>query len=203
MDLGLILHGFSFHVGSPCRELNAFSRGIGICRRLIAIAKSMGCKNVQLIDIGGGFPGERGMDIDKVRGLLACIFFFYFTPTAKIIFQFIFKSLQLANIINDAIQDLDPSIRVISEPGRYYVESAFTLVSFLHSKKIVYKNGNLMRMYYANVGTYNSFLDEMIGLESRKPQILFEVLITYYESLKVIKYVCQIPFCHACVCVCV
>lgn len=65
-DLGLTLYGFSFHVGSPCGELNAFSRGIGICRRLIAIAKSMGCKDLQLIDIGGGFPGERGTNIDKV-----------------------------------------------------------------------------------------------------------------------------------------
>lgn len=145
MNLGLTLHGFSFHVGSPCRELNAYSRGIGICKRLITIAQSMGCKDVQLIDIGGGFSGERGTDIDK-----------------------------LANIVNDAIQDLDPSIRIISEPGRYYVDSAFTLIAFLHSKKIVHKNGKLMRMYYTNVGTYNSFLDEMIGLEARVPQTLFE-----------------------------
>ncbi|XP_011863892.1 PREDICTED: ornithine decarboxylase 2-like isoform X2 [Vollenhovia emeryi] len=145
MDLGLTLHGFSFHPGSPCGELNAFSRGIGICRRLIAIAKSMGCKDVQLIDIGGGFPGERGADIDK-----------------------------LANIVNNAIQDLDPSIKVISEPGRYYVDSAFTLASYLHSKKVVCKDGKIMRMYYANVGTYNSFLDEMVGIKSRVPQALVE-----------------------------
>lgn len=71
MDLGLTLHGFSFHVGSPCGELNAFSRGIGICRRLVAIAKSMGCKDLQLIDIGGGFSGKRGTDIDKVRAFPA------------------------------------------------------------------------------------------------------------------------------------
>lgn len=95
--------------------------------------------------------------------------------SSKIAFQLIFKSLQLANIINDAIQDLDPSIRVISEPGRYYVDSAFTLASYLHSKKIVRRNGKIMRMYYATVGTYNSFLDEIVGLKSRVPQILFEV----------------------------
>ncbi|XP_012536788.1 ornithine decarboxylase 1 [Monomorium pharaonis] len=144
-DLGLTLHGFSFHPGSPCGELKAYSRGIGICRQLIAIAKSLGCKDVQMIDIGGGFPGQRGTNIDK-----------------------------LANIINDAIQDLDPSIKVISEPGRYYVDSAFTLASYLHSKKTVFKNGNFMRMYYANVGTYNSFLDEIVGIKARVPQPLFE-----------------------------
>ncbi|KAG5335644.1 AZIN2 inhibitor, partial [Acromyrmex heyeri] len=144
-NLGLTLHGFSFHVGSPCGELNAYSRGIGICKRLIAIAKSMGCQDVQLIDIGGGFPGQSGTDIDK-----------------------------LANVINDAIQDLDSSIRVVSEPGRYYVESAFTVASFLHSKKIVHKNGKFMRMYYANIGTYNSFLDELICPNTKVLRILFE-----------------------------
>lgn len=67
MDLGLTLHGFSFHVGSPAGELNAFGRGIAMCKRLISIARSMGCQDVQLVDIGGGFPGEKGTDIDKVR----------------------------------------------------------------------------------------------------------------------------------------
>ncbi|KAM0724867.1 Ornithine decarboxylase [Formica fusca] len=145
MDLGLTLHGFSFHVGSPCGELNAFSRGIDTCRRLITIAKTMGCKDVQLIDIGGGFPGEKGTNIDK-----------------------------LANLINDAIQDLDPSIRIISEPGRYYVTSAFTLATYLHSKKLSCKNGKITRMYYINIGTYSSFIEELLGLKSRVPQILFE-----------------------------
>lgn len=79
MDLGLTLHGFSFHVGSPCGELNAYSRGIEMCRRLIAIAKSMGCKDVQLIDIGGGFLGHRGTNIDKVRARLVTYFRFVST----------------------------------------------------------------------------------------------------------------------------
>lgn len=73
MNLGLTLHGFSFHVGSPCGELDAFSRGIGMCRRLITIAENMGCKDVQLIDIGGGFPGEKGTEIDKV-----CVYYAVF-----------------------------------------------------------------------------------------------------------------------------
>ena len=86
-NLGLTLHGFSFHVGSPCGELNAYSRGIGICKRLIAIAKSMGCLDVQLIDIGGGFSGET--DIDKVYTLCSRVLIsFYFID--KIILKFIF-----------------------------------------------------------------------------------------------------------------
>lgn len=59
------LHGFSFHVGTPCMELDAYCRGIKMCEKLIAIANEVGCENVQLIDIGGGFTGETEK-MDKV-----------------------------------------------------------------------------------------------------------------------------------------
>lgn len=36
----------------------------------------MGCKDVQLIDIGGGFPGEKGTNIDKVYSF--CMLFYEF-----------------------------------------------------------------------------------------------------------------------------
>lgn len=143
-DLGLTLYGFSFHVGSPCGELNAYSRGISICRRLMAVARSIGCADVQLIDIGGGFPGESGTGIDK-----------------------------LASIVNDAIQDIDPSIKIISEPGRYYVTSAFSLASYLHTKKIIPKGDKMVRMYYMNCGVYNSFIEELLELRARLPIPLY------------------------------
>lgn len=65
-DLGLTLYGFCFHVGSPCNEFNAYLQGIEICKELINFAKSIGCKDIKLIDIGGGFPGESEYQIDKV-----------------------------------------------------------------------------------------------------------------------------------------
>lgn len=58
-DLGLNLHGFSFHVGSPCEEREAYARGIALCKQLVTISKAIGCDEVQLIDIGGGFQDER------------------------------------------------------------------------------------------------------------------------------------------------
>ncbi|XP_072761190.1 antizyme inhibitor 2-like [Anoplolepis gracilipes] len=142
-DLGLNLHGFSFHVGISCLELDAYRRGIKMCKQLIAFAKSIGCKDARLIDIGGGFSSVCGEDLDVV-----------------------------AKIINNAIENLDPDIRVISEPGRYYVDSNFTLASYLHSKKLaVSENGELKRMYYMNCGVYNSFLDELLGLQARIPEL--------------------------------
>ncbi|KAG7204474.1 hypothetical protein KM043_004906 [Ampulex compressa] len=144
-DLGLSLHGFSFHVGSPCGELNAYARGVGICKRLIGIARSIGCKDVQMIDIGGGFTGDTGYGIEK-----------------------------LSNIINDAIKDVDPSIKIISEPGQYYVASAFTLAAYLHTKKVISREDKMTRMYFVNCGVYNSFIEELLHLKSRMPTTLFK-----------------------------
>ncbi|XP_076231004.1 ornithine decarboxylase 2-like [Calliopsis andreniformis] len=144
-SLGLTLYGFSFHVGSPCGELNAYSRGITMCKRLIGIAKSYGFKDVHMIDIGGGFMGHTGYQIDEI-----------------------------ASIVNDAIKDVDPSIQIISEPGQYYVTSAFTLVSYLHTKKMVPIGGDMIRMYYINCGVYNSFTEELLNFKARIPVPLYK-----------------------------
>ncbi|XP_029174023.1 ornithine decarboxylase-like isoform X2 [Nylanderia fulva] len=144
-QLDLNLHGFSFHVGSPCREMEAYGRGIELCKQLINTSKAIGHDNVQLIDIGGGFPGETGTNVDM-----------------------------FATIINDAIQDLDSSIKIISEPGSYYVTSSFTLVTYMHSIKISLKNSKTMRMYYINSGVFSSFIDELLGLQARVPLLLSE-----------------------------
>ncbi|XP_047370254.1 ornithine decarboxylase 1-like [Vespa velutina] len=143
-DLGLILYGFSFHVGSPCVEFNAYVRGIEICKELISFAKSIECNDIKLIDIGGGFPGEREFQIDEI-----------------------------SHMINDAIKEIDPTIEIISEPGRYYVTSAFTLASFVHSKKTVSVGNNLKQMYYVSCGVYSGFIEELYKLKSRRPYSLF------------------------------
>lgn len=65
-DLDLNLHGFSFHAGSPCEEPEAYARGIALCKQLVTVSKAIGYDKVQLIDIGGGFPGETGTDFDEV-----------------------------------------------------------------------------------------------------------------------------------------
>ncbi|XP_047370237.1 ornithine decarboxylase 1-like [Vespa velutina] len=155
-DLGLILYGFSFHVGTPCVEFNAYVRGIEICKKLIAYAKSIECNDIKLIDIGGGFPGEREFQIDEI-----------------------------SHMINDAIKDIDPTIEIISEPGRYYVTSAFTLASVVHSKKTVSVGNNLKQMYYVSCGVYSGFMEELLKLNSRHPIPLFNPVSDkeYYSTV--------------------
>ncbi|KAK0178146.1 hypothetical protein PV328_002123 [Microctonus aethiopoides] len=136
----MFLQGFSFHLGSPCLDSNAFNRGIEICKNLINTARDMGFDEVNLIDIGGGIPGND----DNL---------FY----------------KIAKAVNKALENLDPSIEVISEPGRYYVDSAFTLVTYIQSKRIIVDGEIMKKCYYINDGIFGSFLDKFMAAPLRVP----------------------------------
>jgi hypothetical protein len=55
--------------------------------------------------------------------------------------------------------------------------SAFTLVSQLHSKRIVLRNGKKIRMYYMNCSVYHSFMTHFHGLGFNIPEFLSEVIL--------------------------
>lgn len=63
--LGIEVVGVSFHVGSGCGEIEVFNRAISTARRIFDFANELGFK-FNLLDIGGGFPGDRGTSIDEV-----------------------------------------------------------------------------------------------------------------------------------------
>lgn len=83
--------------------------------------------------------------------------------------------VQVASIVNNAIEDVDQSIQIISEPGQYYVASAFTLVAYVHTKKIIPRAEKMIRMYYINCGVYNSFIEELLNFRARIPVALNKV----------------------------
>ncbi|XP_033231225.1 ornithine decarboxylase 1-like isoform X2 [Belonocnema kinseyi] len=140
-DLGLILQGFSFHACNPHAKLDEYARSIRICMKLIDYAKSIGFNDANLIDIGGGIPGEAQLDIDK-----------------------------FAIIINEAIKDIDPSIRFICQPGRYYVTASTFAVTDVIGKKRVIEDKRTGYIYYINDGKFRSFLDK--GLQKENPVLL-------------------------------
>lgn len=57
----------------------------------------------------------------------------------------------------------DPSIQIIAEPGRFYVSSAYTLATNIHSIRTVATNDKITgmesihNMYFINDGVYGSF----------------------------------------------
>lgn len=57
-DLGLNVVGVSFHVGSGCEDAKTYHRAIKAARGLFDYAEQIGY-NFDLLDIGGGFPGQK------------------------------------------------------------------------------------------------------------------------------------------------
>jgi ornithine decarboxylase len=52
----------------------------------------------------------------------------------------------------------DPKVKVISEPGTFFSEKAFTLAANVHSKNVkVNENGEKVFHYYITDGIYQSF----------------------------------------------
>jgi len=70
-------------------------------------------------------------------------------------------SLQLAAAVNTSVQNRFPDerVQVIGEPGRFFVEAAYTLICKIHAKREVRnKNGKLEKnMYFLNDGMYGHF----------------------------------------------
>ena len=130
MDLDIM--GVSFHVGSNCSDPTVFKTALRDCRQVYDIAKEMGFK-LNLVDLGGGYLGNN----DE---------------------QF----LETAKIINDSIDEYfaDTEVKFMAEPGRYFVTSAYTLITSIINKKII-KNpddpSDKHIIYYLSEGLYGSF----------------------------------------------
>ena len=110
IDLELNIIGISFHVGSGCFDATAFTDAVVLAREAFDIGLSMGL-DFKFLDIGGGFPGNNNNGLQ-------------FTDVAK--------------ILSPKIDELFPmDVEVISEPGRYFVSSAFTLAVNITSRRVI------------------------------------------------------------------
>lgn len=130
-ELGLNVVGVSFHVGSGCGDPPVFRRAIAAARDLFEYGASLGYQ-FSLLDIGGGFPGNKGSNIDKI-----------------------------AEVINKSLDEYFPEgcgVHIIAEPGRYFAASAYTLATNIHTlREVPREDGSISYMYYINDGVYGSF----------------------------------------------
>lgn len=132
MDIEVV--GVSFHVGSGCEDAESFYRAIKDAREVFDFAELIGYK-FNLLDIGGGYPGSED---------------------APVSFG------DMVTVINKSIDEYFPDgngVRIIAEPGRFFVASAFTLCVNVISKREVKskETGEISYMYYVNDGVYGSF----------------------------------------------
>ncbi|KAK3537743.1 hypothetical protein QTP70_017867 [Hemibagrus guttatus] len=142
-ELGLDIIGVSFHVGSGCTDPETYAQAIADARCVFDMGAELGY-NMTLLDIGGGFPGS---------------------DDSKLKFE------EITAVINPALDKYFPAdsgVRIIAEPGRFYVASAYMLAVNIIAKKVNMKEqsgsddeddgtNDRTLMYYVNDGVYGSF----------------------------------------------
>lgn len=78
---------------------------------------------------------------------------------------FYYYIFQIIHTINNALNKWFPpenDVTIIAEPGRYFVGSAFTLATKIHSLKKVKENKDHI-IYFINDGIYGSFSSVIYG----------------------------------------
>ncbi|KAI9470027.1 MAG: ornithine decarboxylase [Benjaminiella poitrasii] len=180
-ELELNVVGVSFHVGSGCLDESAFGDAVIRAKNVFDQAKEMGF-NFSLLDVGGGFPGadvKDGITFEKVAAILG--------PIVDRLFP--------------------PEIRVIAEPGRYYVASAFTICTNIISRRTTLpppsaavdeeevpedqkeEEHNQEFMYYVNDGVYGSFNCIIFDHQVVHPKVLVKNNeFTYGKELDEVRF---------------
>ncbi|MDH5785500.1 MAG: type III PLP-dependent enzyme [Chromatiales bacterium] len=125
--LGIRIKGLSFHVGSQAASPAKHVEAVRACARIITETANAGLPDLDVLDIGGGFPvdyQEEAMPIE-----LFC------------------------QPIREALAVLPQGVRVIAEPGRFIAAPAITAVSSVMGKAL--RDGRWW--YYLDDGIYGSY----------------------------------------------
>src|SRR5262245_58388899 len=126
-DVGLVVEGISFHVGSQCTNFQNFVQALDISAAVLKEAKSRG-HEIKILDIGGGFPAPYNKHVKPFSAL--------------------------ARKINAEIDRLFPSdIQILAEPGRFLVATAATSVARIIGKAV--RDGKTC--YYIDDSVYHTF----------------------------------------------
>jgi ornithine decarboxylase len=127
VDAGLKVEGISFHVGSQCTHFNNYTAALAITAEIFNDARKKGF-DLNLIDIGGGFPVPYDEQVPRFE--------------------------KLAALLNAEFDRLFPDdIEIIAEPGRFMVATAATLISEIIGK--ARRDGKVF--YHINDGVYHTF----------------------------------------------
>ena len=134
---GLPVVGVSFHVGSGCRDATRYEMALKDAKEIFETAEKEYGMKMNLLDIGGGFPGETHSmwnpetelddEEDAIEGKAASNDgdaegandgdrFMFFTEIAE----------QVAPVLDELFPE-SSGVRIIGEPGRYMVAASHTL----------------------------------------------------------------------------
>ena len=112
VDLGLVVEGLAFHVGSQNESVAKYLEALDYCRDICRMAALEGIA-LRTIDIGGGFP------ID------------YLCPAVPLV--------QFCQPINEYLERSFANYRILAEPGRFLCGPSGTLVTTVVGRSL--RNG--------------------------------------------------------------
>lgn len=158
----LTVIGASFHIGSGCFDASKYDDAIAMCRQAFEIAENLGMPRMNLVDVGGGFPGDPLDDEAEPSEIDGP------TPPA---FE------DIAAVIRSAFdrhfpEHEFPDLVRIGEPGRYFAKAYSTLFLRVQGRRTVApaKSGESARfLYYVNDGVYGSFNCKLFDYYHPKP----------------------------------
>ncbi|KAF3186186.1 hypothetical protein TWF788_003646 [Orbilia oligospora] len=115
----------------------------------------------------------------------------------------------IASVLGPAVDQYFPSnVRVIAEPGRYYVASAFTVAAHVIARRTVVDplNGESSFMLYLNDGVYGNFSGVMFDHQTPIPKVLTNCDGFWYgkkreDGERVVKYSIWGPTCDGLDCI--
>ncbi len=127
-ELGLVVEGLSFHVGSQCTNFENYVGALEISANIIEECENRLGQKIRILDIGGGFPVRYNPDVRPL--------------------------VDLAEKLNSEIARLFPAdMQILAEPGRFLVANACTLVAKVVGK--AHRDGK--PCYYINDGVYHTY----------------------------------------------
>lgn len=130
-DVGVNVTGLSFHVGSQVADPRKYVEAIGACRQIAADARRDRLAELDVLDIGGGFPVPYHAEQMSIG--------------------------QFCGPIRRALSRLPRSVRVIAEPGRFIAAPAGTCVTAVTGR--AQREGRWW--YYLDDGLYGSFSGQL------------------------------------------
>jgi ornithine decarboxylase len=117
--IGANVVGVSFHVGSGCRSADAFVNAVENARAAFDLFPLCGLAEPKLLDLGGGWPGD--LENEAAKG--------------DVTFE------QITAKLAPALDRLFPAdVKIIAEPGRYFVHASATLFVNVTAKRRVAPN---------------------------------------------------------------
>ncbi len=127
------LAGVTFHVGSQCRNPENWRVGIQGAKRVFRKMRLAGLKP-RLLNIGGGYPVRHVKPIPSIE--------------------------KIAEVVNHALRDVPQSVRVMAEPGRYFVSDA----GFFICRVVGTATRSGKRWMYWDAGVFGGILETTEGL---------------------------------------